>query len=340
MADPRFFAVSGPFTVAELAQRTGAEIGGKADAGLVLNEVGPLDTAGPNTVSFLENRKYTHLFETSLAGAIFVQPSLAGQAPSGTTLLLTTNPYKAYAVAATLFHPEQRFLPGVAPTAVVDPGATIGEGASIGHHVVIEAGAEIGAHCRIDANAVIGAGVVIGDHCWIGANSTVSHALIGNHTRLYPGVRVGQDGFGFAADATGLLKIPQFGRVVIGDNVEIGANTTIDRGAGPDTVIGSGTVIDNLVQIGHNVVIGRGCIIVAHAGISGSTRIGDYVQIGGQAGFAGHLDIGKGARIAAQSGVMRDIGAGETVCGSPAVPIAEFFRQVAVIQRLTKTRGK
>lgn len=340
MADPRFFANSGPFTVGEIASRTNAEIGGKGDAGLVLKEVGPLDTAGPSTLSFLENRKYTPLYECSLAGAVFVQPELADRAPSAMTLLLTPTPYKAYAIASSLFHPEPGFVPTVAPTAVVDASARIGEGCRIGHNAVIEAGAEIGAHCRIDANAVIGPGVVIGEHCWIGANATVSHSLIGHHVRLYPGVRIGQDGFGFAPDTDGLLKIPQLGRVVIGDHVEIGANATIDRGAGPDTIIGSGTVIDNLVQIGHNVVVGRGCILVAQTGISGSTRLGDYVQIGGQGGLAGHLDIGKGARIAAKSGVMRDVGAGETVCGHPAIPIAEFFRQVAAIQRLARKRGK
>lgn len=340
MADPRFFSTSGPFTVAEIASRTNSEIGGKGNADLLLEEVGPLDTAGPGTLSFLENRKYTHSFECSLAGAVFVQPELAGCAPSAMTLLLTRTPYKAYAIAASLFHPEAGFVPSVAPTAAVDASARIGEGCRIGHNVVIEAEAEIGAHCRIDANTVIGPGVAIGAHCWIGANATVSHALIGHHVRLYPGVRIGQDGFGFAPDEDGLLKIPQLGRVIVGDHVEIGANSTIDRGAGPDTIIGSGTVIDNLVQIGHNAVVGRGCILVAQTGISGSTRLGDYVQIGGQGGLAGHLEIGKGARIAAKSGVMRDVAAGETVCGHPAIPIAEFFRQVAAIHRLTRKRGK
>jgi UDP-3-O-[3-hydroxymyristoyl] glucosamine N-acyltransferase len=155
---------------------------------------------------------------------------------------------------------------------------------------------------------------------------------------LHPGVRIGQPGFGFAPDADGPVKIPQLGRVIIGDDADIGANTTIDRGSGHDTVIGPGTMIDNLVQIGHNVVLGRGCVLAAQVGISGSTKFGDFVMVGGQAGFAGHLEIGSGARIAAKSGVMRDIGPGETVCGIPAMPIGLFMKQVAILQRLAKKK--
>ena len=157
---------------------------------------------------------------------------------------------------------------------------------------------------------------------------------------LYPGVRIGQDGFGFAIDPAGHVKVPQLGRVKIGNHIEIGANTTIDRGAGPDTEIGDGTWIDNLVQIGHNVRIGRGCVIVSQVGISGSTQIGDFVAIGGQAGIAGHLNIGSGARIGAQSGVMNDIPHMSEYMGSPAFPKTQFFRQVAALNRLIKKKKK
>jgi UDP-3-O-[3-hydroxymyristoyl] glucosamine N-acyltransferase len=185
---------------------------------------------------------------------------------------------------------------------------------------------------------VIEAGVDLGEDCRVGANVTLSHCLIGARVVLHPGVRIGQAGFGFAPDAQAPVKVPQLGRVVIGDDVDIGANTTIDRGSGHDTVIGPGTMIDNLVQIGHNVVLGRGCILAGQVGISGSTSFGDFVMVGGQAGFAGHLRIGSGARIAATSGVMRDIEPGATVCGSPAVPITMFMKQVAVLQRLARKK--
>jgi UDP-3-O-[3-hydroxymyristoyl] glucosamine N-acyltransferase len=198
---------------------------------------------------------------------------------------------------------------------------------------------EIGARCLIGANSVIGQGSVLGDDVRVGPNVSISHALIGARVRLYPGARIGQDGFGFALDPRGYVKVPQLGRVVIENDVEIGANTTIDRGAGPDTVVGAGTMIDNLVQIGHNVRIGRGCVLVSQVGISGSTRLGDYVMIGGQGGLVGHLTIGHGAQIAAQAGIMRDVAPGERVMGSPAVPFREFFRQVAALQKLARKKG-
>ena len=339
MADPRFFNVAGPFTVAEIARRTGAAVGGAGKADLRLGDVAALETAGPEELSFLDNRKYIDAFRRTGAGAVFVQPALAGAAPAGTTLLLTEQPYRAYAVAAQAFYPEPPPVPGVAASAVIDPTARLGEGTSVEANAVIGAKVEIGKRCVIGANCVIGAGTVLAEDVRLGANVSVSHALIGARVRLYPGVRIGQDGFGFALDPAGFIKLPQLGRVIIGDDVEIGANSTVDRGAGPDTVIGAGTMIDNLVQIGHNVQIGRGCVLVAQVGISGSTRLGDHVMVGGQGGLAGHLTIGSGARIAAQAGIMRDVAPGETVMGYPAVPIKEFFRQVAVLQRLASKKG-
>ncbi|HZB90217.1 MAG TPA: UDP-3-O-(3-hydroxymyristoyl)glucosamine N-acyltransferase [Stellaceae bacterium] len=339
MADPRFFTVSGPMSAAEIARRTGAVLGGAARADLMLRDVAPLDTAGPEELSFLDNRKYLDQFRATGAGAVFVQSGLAKEAPAGATLLLTEQPYRAYAVAAQAFYPEPPPLPGVASSAVVDPTARLGEGTAVEALAVIGPGAEIGRRCRIGAHSVVGAGVVLGDDVRIGPHVTISHALIGARVRLYPGVRIGQDGFGFALDPKGYVKVPQLGRVIIGDDVEIGANTTIDRGAGPDTVIGAGTMIDNLVQIGHNVQVGRGCVLVSQAGISGSTRLGDQVIVAGQGGLIGHLTIGSGARIGAQAGVMRDVAPGETVLGAPAQPIKEFFRQTAALQRLARRKG-
>jgi UDP-3-O-[3-hydroxymyristoyl] glucosamine N-acyltransferase len=340
MADPRFFAVAGPFTLSELADLTGSEIAGADDRALVLRDVAPLDSAGPDSVAFLDNRKYVDAFARSEAGAAFVHPDLAPLAPPGMALLLNHKPYKAYALAAQAFYPRPALRPGIAATALVDRLARLGEGCEIAAHVVIGAGVEIGDDCRIGPNTVIDSGVVIGPGARIGANVTLSHCLIGARVTLYAGVRIGQDGFGFAPDPAGHVKVPQLGRVVIGDDVEIGANSTIDRGAGPDTVIGDGTMIDNLVQIGHNVTLGRCCVVVAQVGISGSTRLGDFVMVGGQGGLAGHLTIGQGARIAAHSGVMRDIPPGGTVCGFPAMPSKEFWRQVAVVQRLARKKDR
>jgi UDP-3-O-[3-hydroxymyristoyl] glucosamine N-acyltransferase len=302
-------------------------------------DVAPLDSAQGAHVSFLDNRKYLDAFAVSRAGLCLVAPEHAARAPAGMALLVSDDPYRAYARVAQAFYPVRAPEPWIAPTAWVDPAAVVGEGCRIEPGAVIGARAEIGARCRIGPNAVIGEGVVLGDECTVGANASLTHTIVGRRVVIYPGARIGQDGFGFAMGPQGHLKVPQLGRVVIGDGVEVGANTTIDRGAGPDTVIGDGCMIDNLVQIGHNVHLGRGCVIVAQAGISGSTRLGDFVAAGGQAGITGHLKIGSGARIAAQSGVMRDVAPGETVGGSPAVPMADWLRGAAALGRLARRKG-
>ncbi len=339
MADRRFFAVAGPFTVAELAARTGAAIAGAAEAARILVDVAPIDVAGPDHVTFLDNAKYLDAFRATSAAAAFVHPDRAGAAPKSLTLLVTPAPYRAYAIAAQAFYPEPPPVAGIAASAVVDATARLGAGCAVEPNAVIGAGVEIGRACVIGAGAVIGPGCILGDEVRVGANASVSHSIIGSRVRIYPGARLGQDGFGFAPDAEHPIKVPQLGRVIVGDDVEIGANTTIDRGAGPDTVIGAGTMIDNLVQIGHNVQVGRGCVLVAQMGIAGSTRLGDFVMVGGQAGLVGHLTIASGARIAGQSGVTHDVKPGEAVMGSPAVPIRDHHRQMALIRRLAAGKG-
>ena len=340
MADPKFFNKSRSFSVAEIIDLVACDISCDNGHDLVLDDVCALNSAKSNQLSFLDNIKYKSDFLETKAGACFVSPEMAALAPDNLVCLVTDSPYKAYALAAQLFYPDIFPKGSIAPSAYIDKSAKIGEGVSIGHNVVICKNVEIGDNVWVEANTTIQHDVKMGNNCHIGSNVTISHSIIDEYVRIYPGSRIGQDGFGFAIDPAGHVKVPQLGRVLIGSHVEIGANTTIDRGAGPDTIIGQGTWIDNLVQIGHNVEIGRGCVIVAQVGISGSTKIQDYVAIGGQVGIAGHLNIGMGARIGAQAGVIGDLPAGEEYLGSPAMPKRQFFKQVAALNRLIKKKKR
>ncbi len=338
MADSRFFFRHAPIRLGDIAEIAKSRLADAAQANVMIEDVAPLDKAGAGQISFLDNPRYKDQFAASSAAACVVASSLAGLAPRGMALILSDTPYKAYARIAQAFYPEQFPPAAISPAAHVDASAKIGDGCVIEAGAVIKADAVIGPGCWIESNAVIGVGVVMGARCRVGVAASVTHAVLGDAVRLYPGVRIGQDGFGFAIDPSGHVKVPQLGRVVIGDHVEIGANSCIDRGAGPDTEIGAGTWIDNLVQIGHNVKIGRGCILIAQSGIAGSTVLEDYAVIAAQGGVAGHLRIGKGARIGAQSGVMRDVPAGEEHFGYPAQPVKEYMRQIVALKRLTKPR--
>lgn len=340
MADPRFFERAGPFTLGDLATRCGARLADPEQAGRMVVDVAPLDQAGSDQLAFLDNTKYADAFAATKAGACIVHEKHAGLAPAGVALLISGKPYLSYARAAQLFYPAARPAAGIHPTAIVEPGAKLGDGVAIAAYVVIGAGAEVGAGTAIGSGTVVGRNVQIGQGCSIAANVTLSHCVIGDRVMLHPGIRIGQDGFGFAPDPSGHVKVPQLGRVLVGDDCEIGANSTIDRGAGPDTVIGPGCWIDNLVQIGHNVILGRGCIIIAQAGVAGSTQLGDFVVLAAQSGIAGHLKIGTGARIGAKSGVMTDIPAGESYFGIPATKVKEYFRQVATMRRLAQKKGQ
>jgi UDP-3-O-[3-hydroxymyristoyl] glucosamine N-acyltransferase len=338
MADPRFFNSKGPFTVDALAALVCADIGGAARRESIVEDVAALSDASAVHLSFFDNAKYKDDFMASAAGVCIVSAKMAEFAPDGMTLLISDTPYKSYALIAQHFYPIDNDVLSqtiIHPSAVVDDSAEIGAGCHIKAGAVIEDGVKLGRSVCVEPNAVIAQNVEIGDQSVIGANASISHALIGANVRIYPGVRIGQDGFGFAIDPAGHVKVPQLGRVIIGDSVEIGANTTIDRGAGPDTHIGQGSWIDNLVQIGHNVKIGRGCVIIAQTGVAGSTVLEDYAVLAAQVGVAGHLTIGMGARIGAQSGVMRDVAAGSEVMGAPAMPAKQFMRQVAMLRKMS-----
>ncbi len=336
MPDSRFFRARGPFSLMEIARIAEAELGPDDDPERLFQDVAPLADAGPQDISFLDNARYVEQYRMSEAGGCVIHPDRADAAPAGMSLLRTSAPYLAYARIARAFYPDE--APSEAGVAI-DPSATIAEGVSLGPGVVIGAAAEIGAGTKIGPNSVIGAGVVIGADCTIGSLCSVSYCIMGDRVRLYAGVRIGEAGFGFAVSPQGFVTVPQLGRVMIEDDVEVGANTTIDRGAGPDTVIGRGCRIDNLVQIGHNVRLGKGCILVAQTGISGSTTLEDQVVVGGQVGVVGHVTIGRGAQLGAQSGIMNDIPAGGRYVGSPAQPARLWFRQLAMIKKLTSKKA-
>ncbi len=334
MPDPRFFEDLGPVRLGELAALVGGELAG-GDAGeRLIGGVAVLARAGPDQVTFLTDRRYAAELSASGAGACFLAPAMAGLAPSGCAAVVCRNPQAAYAMAAGRLHrPRPAAEAAVAPDAQIESGAVLGPGAVVGP------AAQIGRGTRIGANTVIGPGVAIGRECEIAANVTIGFALIGDRVRILAGAVVGEAGFGATAGPKGLIDIPQLGRVIIQDGVSIGANTTIDRGAYDDTVIGENTKIDNLVQIAHNVRVGRNCVMAAHTGISGSVTIGDGAQFGGRAGVADHVTIGAGARIGAAAGVMKDIPPGETWGGMPARPIRHWLKETAWLARMASRRG-
>ena len=337
--DPRFHPYAGPQTLAAIA----AAAGGRAENGdpeRRFDGVSSLSEAGPDQVGFLGERRYLDALRATAAGAVILQPAFADAAPAGAARILTDAPQLAFARVAALFHPPPPPRPGVHPTAVVGEGATVGEGTEIGAYAVIGEGARIGRGCVIHPHAAVGPGVEVGDGCRLHPHSSVSHAVLGRGVVLHPGARVGQEGFGFAPTAEGRFEtMPQLGRVVLGDEVQVGANSCVDRGAQGDTVLGPGTRLDNLVQVGHNVRTGRGCILVAQSGVSGSTILGDFVTVAAQAGLTGHLRIGSKARVGAQAGVMNDVPAGTDVLGSPAWPARQAWRAFAHLRRIGRGGG-
>jgi len=342
MADPRFFDNRGPFTLAEVCARANATVPADADGNARIEDVASLSGAGPSHLSFFTGGAANAAeFAESKAGFCFVPPKLGKATPSPSMVVITCpSVTHAFAAAARFFYPESALAAWSQQTAV-DPSARIGDNVSIAQGVVIGPKAEIGDGTHLGPNAVIGRGVTIGRNCDIGSNVTISHSHLGDDVLILPGAQIGSPGFGFASGPGGHIKIPQLGRVIIQDKVEIGACTTVDRGAIGDTVIGEGSKIDNLVQIGHGTRMGRHCVIVGQVGISGSCEIGDFVVLGGQVGIADHAKIGTGVRMAARSAMApgAELEGGQDYGGAPAKPIREWFREVHAVTMLAK-RGK
>jgi len=342
---PQFFKPNCELTTGDIAKLAPATLRDGDPFDRRIGNIAPLDTAGPSDISFLDNSKYLGAVAGTRAGACLVAPRFAAEVPRAVVALVTPEPYRGFvAVARALFadalRPSSLFgASGRAAGAHVHPSARLEAGVVIDPLAVIGPRAEIGADTVIAAGAVIGPGVCIGRHCAIGAGASILCALIGDRVIIHPGARIGQDGFGYLPSPRGHQKIPQTRRVIIQDDVEIGANTTIDRGATRDTVIGEGTKIDNLVQIGHNCSIGRHCLIVSQVGISGSVTVGDFAILGGQVGVADHIVIGVGAIIGARGGVMSNVPAGARWAGYPAEPAGDWKRGVATLRRLVQ-RGR
>ena len=340
MTVPSTFRSQESLTLGEIMALTKCEPAGAVDLELRITGIAPLDSAGPSDIAFYDSPRFLDDLKRTTAGACFVKPTQVSHVPPGVAVLTSSKPYiSLIAVTCALFGGALRPGPvfggrGVDSGAFVHPEARLEDDVTVDPGAVIGPRAEIGSGTVIGANAVIGADVCIGRNCSIGPGASVLHALIGDRVILQPGARIGQDGFGFVPGPRGLTKVPQVGRVIIQDDVEIGAGTAIDRGVNRDTVVGEATKIDNLVQIGHNVTIGRNCAIVAQVGIAGSVILGERVQLGGQVGIADNLTIGDGARVAAKSGVKDNIPAGETWYWYPAMRARDTMLLLRTIDEL------
>jgi UDP-3-O-[3-hydroxymyristoyl] glucosamine N-acyltransferase len=344
MTEPLFLRQSRGLTLAEIAELTGATLVLPPPHSRRIVNIAALDRAAPSDLAFFDSRTFISAAAATHAGACLTTALLAKELPKQVAVLTVREPYRAFVTAAREMFPHA-LMPSSLSRAGDFAGAHIDKSARLEDGVTIEPGAvigprvELGGGTVIGANAVIGADVRIGRDCSIGAGTTLSNALLGDRIIVHPGCKIGQDGFGFVMGGSGHLKVPQVGRVIVQDDVEIGAGSTIDRGAIRDTVIGEGTKIDNLVQVGHNVSIGRHCILVAQTGISGSSTLEDFVVLGARVGLNNNVTIGEGAQIAAISNVHGNVPAGARWGGTPAKPIKQWFREMTILSKLARKEG-
>jgi len=343
MAQPRFFEQPPSSTLAELAALTKAHLVDASRGGQQVKALASLDEAGPMHLTFFDNLKYADQLASTKAGACLVSERFEATVPGHVAVLRAAHPFHDFVkIARELYsdalRPQSWFgSAGIAPSAIIDPTAHLEDGVIVDPLAVIGANVEIGAGTVIGAGAIIGADVRIGRDCNVGARCAIQCAQIGNNVLIHPGCSIGQDGFGFIFfGPDGHLKVPQTGRVLIQNNVEVGAGTTIDRGSLRDTVIGEGTKIDNQVQIGHNVTIGRHCLLAAQIGLAGSLTIGDNVALGAKVGINNHLHIGDGAQVTAMSAVKDDIPANGRWGGHFAKPTKQWFREILAVERLVR----
>jgi UDP-3-O-[3-hydroxymyristoyl] glucosamine N-acyltransferase len=343
MADPRFFNNLGPFTLARICETAGAVLPPGADGEALVADLADLASADRAHLTVFSGAVGLRDVFTASHGGVCLVPARGKvpDPPAGMVALAVPSVPHAFAAVAALFYPANS-QPVWADAPAVSPQAGLGRDVQLGPGVVIGAGAEIGDGTRLGPHAVIGPGVAIGKDCEIGSHVTITHAYLGDRVTILPGAHIGQPGFGFASSAAGHVKIPQLGRVIIQDGVEIGACTTIDRGALGDTVIGEGTKLDNLIMVGHNVHIGRHCVIAGQCGIAGSCVIEDFVVMGGQVGFGDHTHIGAGARFAARSGTGSAVvlEGGRDYGGAPAKPVREWAREIHAVAKLARRRKR
>lgn len=320
-------------TLEELARLVDGRARGAAD--VTVRDVAPLDDAGPDDLGLLADRRYLDRVPESRAGALLVSTELEDALPEGCAYVAVKDARAALVAVLERFHPEPEPREGIHPTAILGRGVAVGSGVRVDAYAVIEKGATLADRCRIGPHAVVGEGSRVGESSVLHAHATLyPGTVLGRHVVVHSGARLGVDGFGYAMVDGTFRKIPQVGRCVVADDVEIGANTCIDRGSIGETRVGPGSKLDNLVQLGHNVRVGRDCAMAGQVGVAGSTRIGDRVVVGGQAGLAGHVEIGDGAQISAQAGVIGDVEAGGTVTGYPARDLRTYLRATAHFLRL------
>jgi UDP-3-O-[3-hydroxymyristoyl] glucosamine N-acyltransferase len=329
----QFFGKPTPLSLNEIARKLGINQSLKE---MQITDASPLGNALETHISFFHNSKYMDELKHTKASAILIEKQYAEYVPNGCTALFTNKPYRDFGLVLSLFYPKKESTGIISPLAAIDKTAQIGRNVTIGPFVVIEENAKVGDNSVIEAHTYIGRNVEIGNNAFVETHVTINHAIIQDEVFIKSGARIGQPGFGFHMDKNGHFDVPQLGCVRIGNNVHIGANTTIDRGSQSDTIIHDGVRIDNLVQIAHNVEVGENCVLVAQVGIAGSTKLGKFVIAAGQVGIAGHLNIGNFVKIAGQSGVTRHVTDHETVGGTPAQDVTDWHRQTIALKKLIK----